>query len=209
MKIIVITGPSGSGKTILSKKIARLIENAIIINTDSYYKDNLFIKLTSKFIYDIYDRLISIKYSELIKTINSLKNKEKIIYFFNYDFKSRVSSKIIKQLSYQKDKIIILEGIFAHRLRLNYKNTINIVCNENKETCYQRRLKRDNIERGREINEINKKFVRSWDLYHQNVNSYRIKYPIILVNPDNESSYKKLISRLSLIFPIKKAKENT
>jgi len=60
MKTIVITGPSGSGKTYLSNKLSKLFDNSIIIKTDSYYRDNFYIKLLSIYDYDIYDRFISI-----------------------------------------------------------------------------------------------------------------------------------------------------
>ena len=55
MKTLIITGPSGSGKSNLSKKISKLFNNTIVIKTDSYYKDNIFIKFLSIFQYDIYD----------------------------------------------------------------------------------------------------------------------------------------------------------
>ena len=63
----MIVGPSGSGKSFLSEKLSKTFDHSIIINTDSYYKDDLYIKLLSIFIYDIYDRFISIKDKRLIK----------------------------------------------------------------------------------------------------------------------------------------------
>ena len=61
MKTIVITGPSGSGKTNLSNKLSKLFDNSIIIKTDSYYRDNILIRFLAIFLFDIYDRPISIK----------------------------------------------------------------------------------------------------------------------------------------------------
>ena len=57
MKTLIITGPSGSGKSYLSKRISKVFNNTIVIKTDSYYKDNIFIKFLSLIQYDIYDRL--------------------------------------------------------------------------------------------------------------------------------------------------------
>ena len=71
MKTLIITGPSGSGKSYLSEKISKLFYNTIVVKTDSYYKDNIFIKFFSKFQYDIYDRPISFKKSEIKKTLRS------------------------------------------------------------------------------------------------------------------------------------------
>ena len=42
---------------------SKLFNDTIVIKTDSYYKDNIFIKFLSIFQYDIYDRPISLKKS--------------------------------------------------------------------------------------------------------------------------------------------------
>ena len=92
MKTIIITGPSGSGKSYLSDKISKLFNNTIVIKTDSYYKDNILIKFLSKFQYDIYDRPISFNESQLMKTLRSLHNKDRIISFYNYDFQRKINN---------------------------------------------------------------------------------------------------------------------
>tara|TARA_B100001250_G_scaffold338089_1_gene305092 strand:- start:23 stop:628 length:606 start_codon:yes stop_codon:yes gene_type:complete len=197
MKTIVITGPSGSGKTYLSKKLAKLFYNSIIINTDSYYRDDLYIKLLSIFIYDIYDRFISIKDKCLMKTITSIYNKEEYSTFYNYDFRSKRSSQSKKQIQFKNiNRFIILEGIFAHRLDLNYESTINVLCKEKKEICYQRRLQRDRIERGRNIKEVNKKFYKSWDIYSKNLTKFLNKNNVLSINTEDNINYKLLISKL-------------
>ena len=50
MKTIVITGPSGSGKSYLSSRLSKLFSDSIVINTDSYYRDDLLIRFLSIFI---------------------------------------------------------------------------------------------------------------------------------------------------------------
>ena len=47
MRTIVITGPSGSGKSYLSNKLSKLLDNSIVIKTDSYYRDNMLIRFLS------------------------------------------------------------------------------------------------------------------------------------------------------------------
>ena len=151
MKTIIITGPSGSGKSYLSVKISKFFNNTIVIKTDSYYKDNIFIKFLSKFQYDIYDRPFSFKKSEIKKTLRSLHNKDRLISFYKYDFKKKHSSKSEGSINYEgENQLLIVEGIFAHRLDLNYNETINIVCEEQKDICFKRRIKRDQLERGRD-----------------------------------------------------------
>ena len=79
MKTIVITGPSGSGKSYLSNKLSKLFYNSIVIKTDSYYRDNKLLRFISIFLYDIYDRPISIKKDKLKETIRSIHNKDRLI----------------------------------------------------------------------------------------------------------------------------------
>ena len=194
MRTIVITGPSGSGKSYLTNKLSKLFYNSIIIKTDSYYRDNIFIRLLSIFIYDIYDRPLSIKKIELNKTLRSILKKESLITHYKYDFKSKLSSQSQININYNLDnQLIILEGIFAHRLNLNYKETINIVCEEKKEICYKRRLKRDQLERGRDRSDVYKKFNKSWDLYYLNVKKFLTNNKVLSINPREEITYDKLV----------------
>ena len=194
MKTLIITGPSGSGKSFLSKKISKLFNNTIVIKTDSYYKDNIFIKFLSIFQYDIYDRPISFKKSEIKKTLRSLNNKDRLISFYNYDFQRKHSSKSEVTINYEGDnQLLILEGIFAHRLDLNYNETINIVCEEEKDICFKRRLKRDQIERGRDNSEVNNRFNISWYLFHENVQNYLKNFEVLSINPLDMVSYNQLV----------------
>ncbi len=194
MRTLIITGASGSGKSYLSKKISKLFNNTIIIKTDSYYKDNIFIKFLSIFQYDIYDRTISFKKSEIKKTLRSLHNKDRLISFYNYDFQRKQSSKSEGTINYEgENQLLILEGIFAHRLDLNYNETINVVCKVEKDICFKRRLKRDQLERGRDSREVNNKFNISWNLFHVNVQNYLKNFEVLSINPLDVVSYNQLV----------------
>ena len=200
MKTIVITGPSGSGKTYLSNKLSKLFNNSIVIKTDSYYRDNLFIRVLSIFLEDIYDRPISIKKNKLMNILRSINNKDSLIFFNDYDFKRKHSKQSKKRINYTQDnQLLILEGIFSHRLDLNYQKSINIVCVEEKEICFQRRLKRDQLERGRKKKEIKNKFNKSWHLFYQNIKSYLNGNKIIIFNPVDQNSFDKLVDNLKKI----------
>ena len=167
MITIIITGPSGSGKTYLSNKLNKLFDNSIVIKTDSYYRDNIFIRFLSIFFFDIYDRPLSINKKELKNALTAIHNKDKLIKFYQYDFKRKQSSYCKKSIKYKgENQLLILEGIFAYRLDLNYQETINIICEEKKEICFKRRLIRDKLERNRNTNEVNRKYKRSWNLFH-------------------------------------------
>ncbi len=194
MQLIVITGPSGSGKTVLGEKLADTLKDSIVIKTDSYYRDDMIIKLLSFLFYDIYDRIISIKDKQLIQIIESIINKDNNVIFSYYDFKSKVSTKQIKYI--RNIRYIILEGIFAHRLNLNYRNTINIIIEQKKEICKNRRIKRDQNERGRNINEVIKKFNKSWYLYFKNLRKFKEQNKVITLRLDDNFKYKEIIYKI-------------
>ena len=194
MITIIITGPSGSGKTYLSNKLLKLFDNSIVIKTDSYYRDNILIKFLSIFLCDIYDRPLSINKNELKNTLSAIHNKNKIITYYKYDFKRRQSSHSKKIINYKGDnQFLILEGIFAHRLDLNYQETINIICEERKDICFKRRLIRDKLERNRNTSEVNRKFTRSWNLFYKNIIRYIDINRKISLNPVDKISYGNLV----------------
>ena len=197
MKTIVITGASGSGKSFLSNKLSKEFNNSIVIKTDSYYRDSILIKILSIFILDIYDRPLSIMKKELIKTIRSIYNKNKLISVYEYNFKRKHSSKNKLMINYSEDcQFLIIEGIFSHRLGLNYQETINIVCEEEKKICFTRRLKRDHLERGRDNIEVFKKFNKSWYLFYDNVKKYLNDNHVLSLNTVDINSYNNLVLNL-------------
>ncbi len=197
MKTIVITGASGSGKSYLSNKLSKVFYNSIVIKTDSYYRDSILIRFLSLFICDIYDRPLSIKKKELIRTIISIYNKDRLVSFNNYDFIRRRSTKSKSNINYMGDsQFLILEGIFAHRLGLNYQDTINIVCEEDKEICFIRRIKRDQLERGRDNRDVLKKFNKSWYLFYKNVKKYINGNDVLSLNTVDKISYNDLVLNL-------------
>lgn len=194
----MITGPSGSGKSFLSNKLSKLFDHSILIKTDSYYRDNIFIRFLSKFLFDIYDRPLSIKKNELTRTIESIYMRSSEIKVFKYDFTKKQSSHSIKKISNKsKNQILILEGIFAHRLDLNYSNTVNILCKEEKGICLKRRLIRDKSNRGRSQDEIKKRFNSAWKLFYKNLNNYINNNQIIKIKTSDQINYKNLIYKIN------------
>lgn len=200
MRTIIITGPSSSGKSYLSKKLSNLFKDSIIIKTDSYYRDNILIKILSKYKVDIYDRIISIRKEQLKKNINSIYNKDKLISFPNYNFKSKNSHNSLISINYKdENQFLIIEGVFSHCLELNYHKTINILCDVEKDICYKRRLIRDKEERGRTNKEVIKKFNSAWSLFFKNIQGFQKFNKVIVLNPADKISYDMLIKNLQTI----------
>ena len=200
MNLIIISGPSGSGKSFLADRICKKFDYIYIIKTDSYYRDDLTIKTLSLYFKDIYDRIISIKRKELIDTLNSLLNKEDHIYSYNYDFKNRKSTKteLIRDSSQCKNQTVILEGIFAHRLVEKFKKDIfmKILCIENKSLCFKRRIRRDSLERGRKRQEVEERFQRSWEIFHNQSSNFKKDNEIIYLNKKNGEQFNNIINRI-------------
>ena len=144
---------------------------------------------------DIYDRIISIKDKDIIKTIDSINSNDKDIIFYKYDFNRKRSTKSVEKEILQT-KFLIIEGIFSHRIDINYKNSINIICKADKEICYQRRLKRDELERGRMNKEVNKRFNNSWNLFYKHLVTYIKNNQVYEINTVDEQSYTKLIDKI-------------
>ena len=120
---------------------------------------------------------------------------------FHYDFiKKKSSTSIIKVSNKGKNQILILEGIFAHRLDLNYSKTVNILCNEDKEICLKRRLRRDKSIRCRSNDEIIKRFNSSWNLFYINLKKYINYKNIIMTNTSDKINYKNLIYKIKQNF---------
>ncbi len=200
MNLIIISGPSGSGKSYLAKKICKEFKHINLIKTDSYYKDNFIIKILSMYFNDIYDRIISLKKKELKGTLISILNKEKLIYRYNYDFRRRKSTKkeIIKHSDQSTNQIVILEGIFAHRLITDFEKHIfmKILCIEDKSLCFKRRIQRDLIERGRERKEVEERFQKSWEIFHNQSNKYRKGNNLICLKKENKEQFINIINRI-------------
>ena len=75
------------------------------------------------------------------KDLIDLNQADRLISFYNYDFQRKQSSKSEVTINYEgENQLLILEGIFAHRLDLNYNETINIVCEEEKDICFKRKI---------------------------------------------------------------------
>ncbi len=198
MKTIIITGPSGLGKTFFTNKLSKLLVNPIVLETDSYYRDNILVKLLSLLKKDIYDRTLSFKRKEITMTLNSIYDKERMVTKYNYDFMNKKSVKTKIRLNYMSNnQFLILEGIFAHRLNLDYQETVNIECCEKKGICYKRRIKRDKIERGRKINEIKKRFSQSWYLFYKNFKDFKTINHVITLNPSEKITNNELINILN------------
>lgn len=156
--IIGIAGGTGSGKTTVTYKILeRLDMNKVtVIQHDSYYKDISAFenKLPDKINFDHPDALET---SLLIEHLIKLKRGE-TVHQPLYDFKTY--SRSVETITVQPRNIIIVEGIliFVDR-ELRQLMDIKIYVDTDADERLLRRLKRDLIERGRNIEAVISQYI--------------------------------------------------
>ena len=149
--LIGISGGSGSGKTFLANKILKkYLNQSVIIEQDAYYKDLSNLKLNKRKLNN-YDHPKSIEIKLLEKHIKTLLNGKPINKPV-YDFSKHIRKKYI----YLKPKpIIILEGILIYHFKqLLNLFSLKIFLDIKSDIRFIRRLKRDQEERNRTINNI-------------------------------------------------------
>lgn len=158
-KLIIVAGCSGSGKTTVSKKIKNSFKRneAQIICMDRFYKSNAdMMEKVKKSGNPNFDHPNSFDWPLLRKCLKSLLDgKPTEVPVYNYkNHKRNDKWELIKPT-----KIIIFEGFLAlYDDQFNNLAELKIYVDTSMDECFIRRLRRDQIERGRNIESI----VRQW-----------------------------------------------
>ena len=199
MKLIIISGPSGSGKTRLSKKILKILKHGIILNTDNYYKTGIISNLFSNLVVSYFDRKISFNFKLFKKDLNFILKNGFSSYSYKYNFKKKSIKKLYKKT--QNIRYVIIEGIFGREILRSFpdKNCIFIKLNIKKQTCMNRAIKRDFIERGKSKSIAKKDFLKAWELFHNNKNENDSKDKVKKIVLKNEKDIKKLQKKITKI----------
>ena len=197
MNVIIISGPTGSGKTTLSNLILNKFQNGIELSTDNYYKVGLMSKVLSRIVDGFFDRKISFNYKLFKKDFKYICKNRKFDHIYSYNF----INKTIK-ISYKKNiniEYIIVEGIFTKDLLRDFKkhNCIFIELETNKESCMNRVINRDLIERGKNKHLAENDFLKSWNIYYgKNYHSERFFTKLVYTQKTN--IYKEIKKKLNL-----------
>lgn len=140
--VIGVAGCSGSGKTTVSELIAEYYKGrCVVISADDYYLGKDKMKVES------FDNPDAIDFDLLASHIQLLK-QGKSIQKPNYDFK--VSNRTEITTTIEPQPIIIIEGILVlHPDNLRKLMDESIFVDTDLDTCRDRRVARDIIERGR------------------------------------------------------------
>ena len=198
MKLIFISGPSGSGKTTLSKQIIKKNKNGFVLSTDNYYKTGLISKILSIFVDGFFDRKISFNYKLFKKDFDFIYKNGISINDRYYNFEKKTIKNILNETN--NISFLIVEGIFAKEFSktLNNENYYFLEIKTKKNECKKRVIQRDLKERGKDKKQAENDFLRSWDIYYEKFNSYKIKNSknkfIIRKNSDIDQIMKKLFN---------------
>ena len=168
MQLIVISGPSGSGKTTLSKRILKRIKNGIILNTDNYYRTGILSQILSRTLTSYFDRKISFNFGLFKRDLEFIVKNGFSDFYYKYNFKSKSIKKVYQNT--KNIKFLIIEGIFGQEIlkTLSKENCLLIKLKANKQTCLNRVIKRDFLERGKSKDLAKRDFIKAWELFHKN-----------------------------------------
>lgn len=151
--LIGIAGGSGSGKSTVTQEIVSLIhgENVVVIEQDSYYKDQSAIPYEER-IKTNYDNPLAFDNELLIthlKELKEWKTVEKPIYDYEVHNRKKETEKV------EPKDIIILEGIliFAEE-ELRDLMDIKVFVDTDSDVRIIRRILRDIRERGRSLESV-------------------------------------------------------
>ena len=173
MKVVFISGPSGSGKTTLSNQIIEKIKNGFILSTDNYYKTGVISRLISKLRKGYFDKYISFNYKLFKKDFNFILKNKISKHKSSYNFEK----KTIKNFSTEINNIntLIIEGIFAKEFSttLYNQNYFFFELKIDKKVCMKRVVQRDVKERGKDKEQAENDFLKSWDIYYDKFNNQR------------------------------------
>ena len=175
MLFIGICGASGSGKSTLAEELATMVNRSIlIINQDAYYYDhpNLTFEERCRLNYDepsIFDHDL------LYADVNSLLDGQRVPKK-RYDFAHHCRADSTGEYMEPHD-VIIVEGIHAfYDERLRNMMDLKLYMHVESDICLLRRIQRDIVERGREIDNISEQYTSTvkpmFDRYIRNYEQY-------------------------------------
>lgn len=187
MLIIGICGGTGSGKTTVVNKILEILpsDHVVILSQDSYYKDNSDIPLEERKLIN-FDHPDSIEFDLLVNHINELKKGNSIqkpIYSYI------TCTRDTQTIPVDSKEVILIEGILLfsdERIRniCNVKVFVDAPADER----LLRVIKRDHIERGRNVEQTLERYVETVKPMHEQFIEPTKRYADIIVPLGGENT---------------------
>ncbi len=175
MLFIGICGASGSGKSTLAQELATMVNKSIlIINQDAYYFDHPDMTFEERCHLN-YDEPGIFDHDLLLRDVTSLLEGQKVPRK-RYDYTQHCRADRTDEYLEPHD-VIILEGIHAfYDERLRNQMDLRLYMHVESDICLLRRIERDIIERGRDIDSIGNQYMTTvkpmFDQYIRNYEQY-------------------------------------
>jgi uridine kinase len=184
--LIAISGASASGKslfaeTIYNELLPELGLNGIsIIKEDSYYRDQSHFTLEERK-KNNYDHPDAFDHEFLNNQLKSLID-QKTINSPNYCYKSHTRTSTTKTI--KPTKVILIEGILLlSNPQLRECFDIKIYIDTPLDICLIRRIKRDTLERGRNIKSVTNQYIKTVrPMYYQFIEPSKSWADIVITN---------------------------
>ncbi|MBQ9008901.1 MAG: uridine kinase, partial [Clostridia bacterium] len=170
-----ICGASGSGKSTLAQELATMVNKSIlIINQDAYYFDHPDMTFEERCHLN-YDEPGIFDHDLLLRDVTTLLDGQKVPRK-QYDYSRHCRADRSDEYLEPHD-VIILEGIHAfYDERLRNQMDLRLYMHVESDICLLRRIQRDILERGRDIDNISNQYMTTvkpmFDQYIRNYEQY-------------------------------------
>lgn len=194
--IIGIAGGTGSGKSTFTDKIKNLFGDAVtVIYHDNYYRahDEIPFEERKKINYDHPDSLETELLLEHLKSLKAGKSVQCPVYDFSKHNRSKEFTEILPS------NIIILEGILIMAdERLRKMLDIKVFVDADADERILRRVRRDMVERGRDIDNIMEQYLTTVKPMHYLYVEPTRHYADIVINSGmNEVAFDLVSNKIS------------
>ncbi|PIP54579.1 MAG: uridine kinase [Bacteroidetes bacterium CG23_combo_of_CG06-09_8_20_14_all_32_9] len=160
MLIIGIAGGTGSGKTTVVKKIIERCpkDEVVVLPQDSYYRDNSNIPIEERLKIN-FDHPNAVEFDLLIEHLKHLKKGETVnIPIYSY----LTCTRSTETIPVQSKKVVIVEGILIFtNPELRNIFDIKVFVDADADDRLIRVIKRDIIERGRSIDKVLERYIKT------------------------------------------------
>ena len=200
MLIIGIAGGTGSGKTTVVKKVMANLppSEVVVIPQDNYYKDNGHLPLEER-LHLNFDHPDSIEFDLLIEHIHQLKDQQKIqmpIYSF------LTCTRKDETIEIAPKKVIIIEGILIlNNPVLRSLMEIKVYVDTDDDDRLIRCIKRDILERGRNVSDVLERYERTVKPMHQQFVDPSKRYADVIIpqGGDNEVGIRVISQMIRMV----------
>jgi uridine kinase len=197
--LIGIAGGTGSGKTTLAQRIARALPGGVvIIEHDWYYRDRSGVPPAERSGLN-YDEPAALENELLARDLATLRSSS-VVECPQYDFSTH--TRLAKTVRMEPARIVVVEGILLFAVEiLRDAFDLRIFVDTDDDIRLMRRIRRDIVDRGRDIEAIEAQYyttVRPMHLLHV-APSKRFSHLIVPEGGENAEALDVIVGRLKYL----------